>query len=101
MKIINDQFNSPGQRLRYTLKLFTRFDEERIVELSMTTLRTGEKVTGILAIGRDITEEQAVRFALHESEEKYRSLVEHSLLGVLVIQNDLIVYANPTHRQFV
>ncbi|MGO9480224.1 MAG: PAS domain S-box protein, partial [Candidatus Kryptoniota bacterium] len=96
MKIIKDQFNSPGQRLRYTLKLFTRFDEERIVELSMTTLRTGEKATGILAIGRDITEEQAVRFALHESEEKYRSLVEHSLLGVLVIQNDLIVYANPT-----
>ncbi|MFZ1081320.1 MAG: PAS domain S-box protein [Candidatus Kryptoniota bacterium] len=96
MQIINQQFNSPGQHLRYTLKLLTRSSEERIVELSMTTLRTAEKITGILAIGRDITEEQAVRLALHESEEKYRSLVEHSLLGVLVIQNDLIAYANPT-----
>ena len=97
MQIINEQFNSPGQRaLRNIMKLAKRSSKERIVELSMTTLRTAEKITGILAIGRDITEEQAVRLALHESEEKYRSLVEHSLLGVLVIQNDLIAYANPT-----
>lgn len=96
MQKIEEQFHSPDRHLRYTLRFLTKFDEERIAELSMTTLRAGDKVTGILAIGRDVTAEQTVKSALHESEEKYRSLVEHSLLGVLVIQNDFIVYANPT-----
>lgn len=96
MQKIEEQFRSPDKHLRYTLRFLTKFDEERVAELSMTTLRAGDKVTGILAIGRDVTAEQTVKSALHESEEKYRSLVEHSLLGVLVIQNDFIVYANPT-----
>ena len=96
MQKVYEQFDSPEKPLRHTLKLVTRFNEERIVELGFTTLRAGEKVTGILAIGRDVTAEQSVKTALHESEEKYRSLVEHSLLGVLVIQNEMIVYANQT-----
>ncbi len=96
MQKVHEQFDSPEKHLRYTLKLVTRFNEERIVELGFTTLRAGEKVTGILAIGRDVTAEESVKTALHESEEKYRSLVEHSLLGVLVIQNEMIVYANQT-----
>lgn len=95
-KRIAEQFESPDRHLRHTLRLLTKYDEERIVELSMTTLRTADQATGILAIGRDVTVEQSVKTALHESEEKYRSLVEHSLLAVLVVQEDTIVYANPT-----
>jgi PAS domain S-box-containing protein len=93
---IEEQFRSPDAHLRHTLRLLTKFHEERIVELSMTTLRAADRATGILAIGRDVTVEQSVKTALHESEEKYRSLVEHSLLAVLVIQDNLIVYANQT-----
>ncbi len=96
MKKIEEQFSSPDTHLRYTLRLVTKFHEERIVELSMTTLRAADRVSGMLAIGRDVTVEQSVKTALHESEEKYRSLVEHSLLAVLVIQDDAIVYANRT-----
>ncbi len=96
MKRIEEQFRSPDIHLRHTLKLVTKFHQERIVELSMTTLRAADKATGILAIGRDVTIEQSVKTALHESEEKYRSLVEHSILAVLVIQENVIVYANQT-----
>lgn len=96
MRQFQQQFESYDQHLRYTIKLFTKFNEEHIVDFSMTTLYVASKVSGILAIGRDVTVEQSVKTALHESEEKYRSLVEHSLLGVLVIQNDAIIYANPT-----
>ena len=96
MQKIQRQVNSQNQHLRYTIKLLTKYDEERVVDFSMTTLTAANKVSGVLAIGRDVTVEQSVKTALHESEEKYRSLVEHSLLGVLVIQNDKIIYANPT-----
>ncbi len=96
MKRIREQFHSPEEHSRYTAKLLTKFNEERMVELSMTTLRAAGRATGIMAIGRDVTLEQSVKIALHESEEKYRSLVEHSMLGVLVVQDGLIVYANPT-----
>lgn len=96
MQKIQELFLSPEQHLRHTVRLLTRFNEERVAELSMTTLRAADKVTGILAIGRDVTQEQSVRNALHESEEKYRSLVEHSLFGVLVLQNEKIVFANQT-----
>ncbi len=93
---LQSQFESHNKHMRYTIKLLTRISEQRIVDFSMTTVYTANKISGILAIGRDVTVEQSVKIALHESEEKYRSLVEHSLLGVLVIQNDVIIYANPT-----
>ncbi len=93
---IRDQFASPDKHIRHTFRLVTKYHEEKIVELSMTTLRSPERSTGILAIARDVTVEQSVKNALHESEEKYRSLVEHSLLGVLVVQDDIIVFANTT-----
>jgi two-component system cell cycle sensor histidine kinase/response regulator CckA len=113
LRILNEQLIFPTRNIRHTVKFITKSNQERTVEISLTTLRDAlqstngfastslsmkeaQVTTGILAIGRDITEEQAVRFALHESEEKYRSLVENSLLGVIVIQNDLIAYANPT-----
>jgi len=91
---LENQFVSPQEGKRFTIKLLTKFHEERMVEFSMTPIFVGEKITGNLAIGRDVTDERNVLNALHESEEKYRSLVEHTLLGVMVIQNDMIVYAN-------
>ncbi len=96
MRQVQEQLDSQDQNLRYTIKLLTKFNEEHIVDFSMTTLSDANKMAGILAIGRDVTVEQSVKTALRESEEKYRSLVEHSLLGVLVIQHDAIIYANPT-----
>jgi two-component system cell cycle sensor histidine kinase/response regulator CckA len=96
MRQIQGQLNSPDKNLRYTIRLLTKFNEEHVVDFSMTTLSDANKMSGILAIGRDVTVEQSVKTALRESEEKYRSLVEHSLLGVLVIQDDAIIYANPT-----
>ena len=96
VKKVEEQFRSPDMHIRHTLRLLTKSNDEKIVELSMTALRATDRVTGILAIGRDVTVEQSVKTALHESEEKYRSLVEHSILGVLVVQDDLIVYANQT-----
>jgi len=50
-------------------------------------------------IGRTMDRAEAERHhaveALHASEAKFRSLVEHSLVGIYLIQRDRLVYVNP------
>ena len=49
---------------------------------------------GILINSRDASKEQ-LEHALRESEEKYRNLVERAGDGVVIIQDGLVMYANP------
>jgi PAS domain S-box-containing protein len=59
---------------------------------------TVRKIAPVLnaRIQRDIQEAKRMQAqeALRESEEKYRSVVEESLVGVCVIQDDILVYVN-------
>lgn len=49
---------------------------------------------GILAIAVNVTEQKKAQIALQESEEKYRTLVEHSNDGIAIIQDEKLVYVN-------
>ncbi|MSO35754.1 MAG: PAS domain S-box protein [Acidobacteria bacterium] len=51
--------------------------------------------TGMQAVARDITERHRAEGSLRAAEAKYRGLVEQSLVGVYIFQNDRIVYVNP------
>lgn len=53
------------------------------------------RVDRVIATGREITQRRRAEATLREAEEKYRSLVEGSLIGVYVIQNGIFVYVNP------
>ena len=50
---------------------------------------------GMQAVARDITERRSAEEALRLAEAKYRGLVEQSLMGVYILQNDRLVYLNP------
>ncbi|MFA5795428.1 MAG: PAS domain S-box protein [Candidatus Brocadiia bacterium] len=55
---------------------------------------TAKKVTAVMGISRDITSQEQTENALHESEEKYRNLVENIQDGIFVIQDEKIQFAN-------
>ncbi len=48
----------------------------------------------VLAVVRDITDRKKAEQAVLESEAKYRTVVEHSLAGVYIYQDDRLRYAN-------
>lgn len=49
----------------------------------------------ILTITRDITERIEIQEALHESEERYRQLLELAPVGIAVHQDNKVVFCNP------
>ncbi|MBY0098414.1 PAS domain S-box protein [Mesobacillus maritimus] len=64
--------------------------------LSVSIVREGDKSLYLIAQIQDITESIRLKLHLTESEERYRRLVEHSPLGILVHQKGMIQYANST-----
>ncbi|MEP6670482.1 MAG: PAS domain S-box protein [Chthoniobacter sp.] len=52
-----------------------------------------------LAVVRDITARHKAEEARQAAEDKYRGLVEQSLVGIYIIQDGRYVYANPTFAQ--
>jgi PAS domain S-box-containing protein len=47
------------------------------------------------SVGRDITEHKQAEEALSESEERYRTVIEHANEAIFIIQDGRICYANP------
>lgn len=77
-----------------------REGHELAVELSIWPVRTGGQVIFGSFI-RDISRRRANELALRRSEERYRMVIENVAEGILVVQNGLIVFANPRTERMV
>jgi PAS domain S-box-containing protein len=54
------------------------------------------KTIGIMSLAQDVTERKTIELELQEAESKFRNLVEQSMVGVYIIQDDKLMYVNPT-----
>ncbi|MCP4140020.1 MAG: PAS domain S-box protein [Chloroflexi bacterium] len=74
----------------------TRYNgEEAVVAISyIPHLDPKGKIKAFFATVRDITEKVKAKEALREREEQYRSLADNSLVGIYIIQNGVMLFAN-------
>lgn len=79
----------------YELKLIAK--DGRGIDVSVNAqllLDARGRPRGVEGIIRNISERKRAEQALRESEEKFRTMVEHSLQGIIIVQDYRIVYAN-------
>ncbi len=101
-----DQLSDPDAFLAKVQELYAsaeesfdsiRFKDGRIFERYSRALRDLDGVVGRVWSFRDITESQRASIALHESEKRFRSLVQNSSDMILIIDaNAVPFYASPS-----
>jgi two-component system cell cycle sensor histidine kinase/response regulator CckA len=80
----------------FGLEAIKKDGKKAIYETSVSLLRDWEgKPIGFRGVSREVTDRKRMEEALRESELKFRSLVENSIVGVYLIQDGVFKYVNP------
>ncbi|MBW2095072.1 MAG: PAS domain S-box protein [Deltaproteobacteria bacterium] len=76
-------------------EFITKDGERKFGELSGSPLRRNGKIVGMVSVARDITGQKRAEDTLHASEERYRTIVENSHDGIVIIDDNFrLEYAN-------
>lgn len=67
-----------------------------IIEVNVTYIPiiVNEAIIGIYGIAKDITTKKTIERSLIEAELKYRGIVEQSIVGIFIAQEESFVYSN-------
>ncbi|MFW9915065.1 MAG: PAS domain S-box protein [Candidatus Thorarchaeota archaeon] len=86
-----------GETVNYSLQ-----GRKLHIDLKLTVVSGYEKsLEKIMVAVVDLTQQKQAEMALRESEEKFRLLADQSLVGIAIIQNEKIVYANEAFSELV
>ncbi len=80
----------PARELHY----FTPSGEERYAEVNSAALRRDGEIIGAVGISRDLTERKRLEKRLRDEEIRYRSAIEFSNDGVVIVEGDVHTYVN-------
>ena len=79
----------------FELEILARDGRRVPLEVTSRLVYRGQRPVGVQAIARDVTERRLAAQALKASEDKFRGLVEQSIIGCYIIQDGRYAYANP------
>ena len=101
-KALNRLLENPEEAVQAELRVRHKDGLWRHIEASAQNLLDNPAVNGIVINFRDITERRQAEDALLQSEGYYRSLIENSLEGVVVVNVDGTVrYESPSVRDLI
>lgn len=93
-----EQAESVNRKLQTEINIRKRVENDlkqhRIQLTSTVENRTAELRERNRELQMEITERSRIETELRESEERYRRLVENNLVGIILIQDEIIVFAN-------
>lgn len=89
------QIASRGQSTNYETAMHTKKGDRIQLNVTNIPIVVDDQIVGVYGILKDITQQKLAQANLVEAEMKYRSLVEDSLVGVYIIQEERFVYVNP------
>jgi len=86
-----------GKRVAPQIMRLRRKDESYFYAnvITIPTYENG-KVVGIRSIIHDVTEIKEAQEKIKESEEQFRTIAEQSLMGICIIQDNVVKYLNKT-----
>jgi len=83
-----------GQSQSNEYRVLTKSGEIRWVRASARPILESNRIVGVRGMLMDITDRKEAEEALRQSEQRYRSLVDNSLTGIYVTQDDMFRFAN-------
>ncbi len=87
-------FAHPGETIDVVVRVRHKDGAWRWAEITARNLLSEPGVWAVVSNVRDVTERKIAEETLRESENKFKHLVEESLVGVFLVQGDRFKYVN-------
>jgi PAS domain S-box-containing protein len=94
-QMVNEVFQYPERFERNENENITKSGKKVWVSWANKAIKDeNDKFIGILSVGTDITEKKRTNLKLKESEEKFKNITEQNLMGIIILQDNVIKYTN-------
>ncbi|MCM3790802.1 EAL domain-containing protein [Domibacillus indicus] len=88
------QTAAEGKSITYETAIYGKNGEIFEIRVTNIPIIVNDQIVGVYGIHKDITVLNQTQAALTEAESHYRNLAEESVVGIYIIQDDIIMYVN-------
>ncbi|MCI2256056.1 PAS domain S-box protein [Domibacillus sp. PGB-M46] len=88
------QIAAEGKSITYETAIFSKSGDIFEIRVTNIPIIINDQIVGVYGIHKDITVLNQTQAALTEAESHYRSLAEESVVGIYIIQDEVIMYVN-------